>query len=294
MLRLSHHVGYQKLGCTVQKEVLWMLIVVRTTGFVFLLVCFFSISIPVKLMPLKLNTKRTWLSRIATFFCRQQLKLMNVHFTGQLGTRKSPGTLHISNHLSYLDVLIYLAIKPTLFVTSLEIKNTPFLGWLTDLGACLYVDRKSKDNLSQEVSDITQALKEGFDVMIFPEATSTNGEEVLRFRRPLYQAAIDASTYVQAHSLNYKSISNRNFDINTRDIVCWYGDMPFLSHLLKVFSQTSIYAQIISHQKISTADKDTSELALETWTQVNSSYFPVAGSIHPESAAESLSLEPSL
>lgn len=270
---------------------------IRSFSFIIFLISFFTITIPVKLMPFALSNKRQTLSYIGHLYCRLMMWMMNVKINlvldnslqYQTNEQSPPGKLLVSNHLSYLDVLIYLSLRPTLFVTSLEVKRTPFLGWLTDLGACLYVDRQSRENLSKEVSDITEALKSGFNVMIFPEATSTNAEEVLRFRRPLFQSAIDAKTEIGCFTLNYTEVSGATFSLSNRDIVCWYGDMPFASHLLKLFSQTILKLEITQQAFVKTEQMDAAALAAKTQEIVSSQFRSVRNTKTAESEIKNLS-----
>ena len=42
--------------------------------------------------------------------------------------------LIISNHLSYIDILILASICPSVFITSVEVENTSFLGTLAKCG----------------------------------------------------------------------------------------------------------------------------------------------------------------
>jgi 1-acyl-sn-glycerol-3-phosphate acyltransferase len=82
-------------------------------------------------------------------------------------------------------------------------KNTFFLGQICKFASCLFVERRSRGNLDQEIKEITDALNYGHNVLIFPEGTSTNGDEVLRFKRPLFNAAIFSSKKVLPATLNY-------------------------------------------------------------------------------------------
>lgn len=152
--------------------------------------------------------------------------------------------LIVSNHLSYLDVIILSAFAPTCFVTSVEIKKTFFLGHLCQLAGCLFVDRKNKTGLKGEILELRQALTDGISVTVFPEATSTNGEEVLKFKRPLFEASIATQKSILPVTLNYLSISSHAFSRENRDIVCWYGKMTFLDHFLKVLEQSEILVEV--------------------------------------------------
>ena len=98
-------------------------------------------------------------------------------------TARGEGHLLVCNHMSYLDAVIFAKTFSGSFVTSMEMKEMPFLGQITQVAGCLYVERRNKSNLSNEVRELTESLKSGNRVIVFPEATSTNGEEVIRFRR---------------------------------------------------------------------------------------------------------------
>lgn len=145
------------------------------------------------------------------------------------------GFLVIGNHMSYMDVIALGSILPSSFVTSVEIRDTPFLGHLCKLAGCSFVERRSRRGLSEEVKEITQSLKAGLNIAIFPEATSTNGEGVIRFKRPLFRAAGDADTQVLPITINYDALNNQPITIENRDTVCWYGDMTFPDHLWGLF-----------------------------------------------------------
>lgn len=172
-------------------------------------------------------------ARLISKYSHLGLKVLGVEIKSQ-GHALNGGALHVGNHLSYLDVLVLASQMPTAFVTSQEIRSTPGLGFLCELGGCLFVERRSRAQLTAEVGEITEALKNGLNVTVFPEATSTNGESVLRFRRPLFQAAIFSGRPVQTFCLNYETLDGERISSQNRDAVCWYGDMDFLPHLWKL------------------------------------------------------------
>jgi len=152
--------------------------------------------------------------------------------------------LIVSNHMSYLDVLVLSSQRPSCYVTSQEIKETPGLGIICQAGGCLFVNRKNRRNLGGEVKELSEAMRDGMLVTIFPEATSSNGHEVVTFRRPLFNAAIDAQVPVLPITINYQSIDGEKVGAHNRDTVCWYGDMAFFPHIMNVFVHRKFKAQI--------------------------------------------------
>lgn len=170
-------------------------------------------------------------ARIVSWYSSLFLKVLGCKIrVNQVPRRLNQNYLLVSNHLSYLDILIISSCFPGCYVTSQEIKEMPFLGTLTSLAGCLYVERRSRDNLKNEISEITCAIKHGLNVVIFPEGTSTNGEQVLRFKQPLFQSAIDSNKKIVPLSITYTKINNRPVSVENRDRIFWYDDMTFPDH----------------------------------------------------------------
>jgi 1-acyl-sn-glycerol-3-phosphate acyltransferase len=170
--------------------------------------------------------------------------------------------LYVGNHLSYTDILVYSSFLPTCFVTSQEIRETPVLGFLCDVAGCLFVERRSRENLQKEVSQISEGLENGCNVLVYPEATSTNGDGVLRFKRPLFAAAVYAEKLVQPFTINYEAVNGKPVDINNRDLLFWYGDMDFFPHLWDLCGQEGIRVRLTFHKAIEAKQyDDVSDLA---------------------------------
>lgn len=138
----------------------------------------------------------------------------------------------VSNHMSYLDVLPIAAFRKSAFVTSMEMKEDPLLGPITEVGGCLYVERRSKENILNEIGEIEMALRNGLNVVVFPEATSTDGSSLRPFKRPLFAAAARAQIPVLPIVIHYEQIDGEPVTTANRDSLCWYGTMPFGPHFL--------------------------------------------------------------
>lgn len=187
---------------------------------------------------------RRFLTRVISFYCRIGLWFMNVKVENSGGQVIAPNSFLVCNHMGYLDVLVLASKVNACFVTSLEMRRTPFLGQLCEMGGCLYVDRKSRSNLSKEVYMLTSALKSGLNVCVFPEGTSTDGSGILRFKRPLFKSAIEAESSVQTLCLNYTHVNGVKVDETSRDTLFWYGDMTFLPHLWSLFQNKSVVVDL--------------------------------------------------
>lgn len=155
----------------------------------------------------------------------------------------APGLI-IGNHLGFIDIMASGSIRPMLYVTSLEMRNTPFLGLLTEMAGCIYVERRSRMGIQMELQQIIDSLKQGFKVCLYPEATSHNGEHVLPFKRTLLSSAGFAGVPIYPYVFNFKSIEGDDFNLRNRDSVCWYGDLPFITCMLRAFSLKYVDVEI--------------------------------------------------
>lgn len=226
---------------------------IRALTFVTALFSYFLTALPFypyfKVQPMKarriINKIIGAYARFACWFMGIKVERIVIEEVG-----KGENHLIVSNHLSYTDILAICSFYPSCFVTSVEMRDTPILGQICKLAGCVFVERRNKKNLGVEVEEITNALKFGLNVVIFPEATSTNGEEVIRFRRPLFKASQDSGVSVKPITVNYKSMEGEPITLKNRDTVFWYGDMTFADHLWGVFKQKTIVIELTIGQKI--------------------------------------------
>jgi 1-acyl-sn-glycerol-3-phosphate acyltransferase len=219
-----------------------------------------------------------WSNRLLGHYARWGLRVLNVkvNHIGRENLQVLRGGLFVGNHLTYLDVLVISSEVASCFVTSTEIKETPLLGQICMMAGCLFVERRNKQNILNEISEIREGLQVGLHVAIFPEATSTNGEQILRFRRPLYKAAIDSGRPVIPFCINYRTVGGEPISLKTRDQVFWYGDMDFAPHLWALAGSGGVTVDIHFLPQIQTELKmDATELTERSQRAVESVFVPV-------------------
>ncbi|MES2964336.1 MAG: lysophospholipid acyltransferase family protein [Bdellovibrionota bacterium] len=207
---------------------------------------------------------------------------------------KSNNYLMVGNHMSYMDVLVLASAQPALFVTSEDMGELPVLGHITKMAGCIFVERRNRSKVDRDLHQMTEALKQGFDVMIYPEGTSTNGQQVLPFKKSLLMAAVEAGKDIQPICLKYTEIDGEPFGPHNADKICWYGDMTFAPHFLQVMNLKSVKAELHFLDPIKvTKDSTRSELAEQAYRSINDEYMkgrdPIAAQsvATPKSAASS-------
>ena len=174
------------------------------------------------------------------------LFILNVKVNHQAPRGEVKRRLIVANHLSYLDVLILTAYYPSLFITSVEIRETFLLGKITELAGCFFVERRKEKRTSEtkdiELKKIKGKFDENFNIFLFPEGTSSDGAGVLPFKSTFFQLAVDSETPVVPVCLKYSGKSAQ--------YVPWYGRMTFPDHLLKLCFQKEIFADLSEQEEI--------------------------------------------
>ena len=111
--------------------------------------------------------------------------------------------LLVSNHISWLDILVIHAGGHCRFVSKSDIKHWPVIGTLTTAAGTLYIERESRRDAMRVVHHMSEALAAGDIVAVFPEGTTGNGIDLLPFHANLLQAAIAVDVPVQPIALSF-------------------------------------------------------------------------------------------
>jgi len=186
--------------------------------------------------------------------CRHVLASMSIEvdYEGPLPERG----LVVANHLSYLDIAILAAVMPCCFVAKKEINRWPYFGKAARAGGTIFLDRASMTSANRAAEQIAERLGECVPVLLFPEGTSTDGSQVLRFHGRLIQPAIEAGAMVTAAAIRYVPSGGEQ----EREL-CWFGDEGFLPHLWKVLGVRGFRAHVRFGEPRMYADRRTAATA---------------------------------
>lgn len=216
---------------------------------------------------------RQWIAQRNTqWACYLCLKIFNIKCTYQLA-EPPQGSLLVSNHISYTDVLVIASRIPTLFVTSLELKRSPFLGQISQIGECLYVDRKSHKNISLEIEKIKQTLSRGFNVLIFPEATTSDGTFIKPYKSSLLQLADHFPVSIHNLCIQYTHANSTKFTAESVTEVSWTHNKSFLKHAFHLMSLKSLSVALTEADSLSSSNfTDRKQLTQHLYQSVTALY----------------------
>ena len=180
----------------------------------------------------------------------------------------------VTNHLSYVDVLVLASQVDAVFIAKSEVAGWPFIGGLCRSVGTLFVDRRAHRDLPRVIAAIDGTLAAGQGVVLFPEGTSTRGEEVARFHPSLLQVAARARYPVSYGSLHYAT----PVDATPAHLaVCWWGDMEFSGHFWRLLALPGFRVTLaFGNERIQ--DEDRKRLATRLWRAVDGLFTPVVDS----------------
>lgn len=150
------------------------------------------------------------------------------------------GSLIVSNHLGYLDIVVLASRAPTVFVAKREVARWPVFGWFARRAGTRFVDRTRRSDVARVVTEMTEALAAGVNVVLFPEGTSTDGRTVKPFRSSLLEPAARNALPATPAAIAYRVPEGHQVERE----VCWWGEMKLLPHLWNLCSLAPIEARI--------------------------------------------------
>jgi len=157
----------------------------------------------------------------------------------------------MSNHVSWLDIVVLSAVTPMCFIAKKEVASWPLFGLLATIGRSIYIDRQRRHDVGRSLATMRDRFRANEIVTLFPEGTSSDGNRVLPFRSALMAAAemeVDGKPVpVQPITLAYTGMYGIPLGRVRRPIFAWYGDMDLVRHLLGVALAGPFEATLIFH-----------------------------------------------
>ncbi len=159
--------------------------------------------------------------------------------------------LLVSNHLSYLDIVVLAALAPAFFVAKREVQSWPVFGPLARMAGTLFIHREKRSDTARLAPELARLLDAGALVVVFPEGTSSDGSNVLPFRSSLLEATVWRGTAIHTAYLEYELDGG---DPATE--ICYWGTMTLLPHLLNLLGKARVRAKVVfSETTVRSADR---------------------------------------
>jgi 1-acyl-sn-glycerol-3-phosphate acyltransferase len=225
--------------------------------FAFLLITLILIPWQESALRLRLRRRKSFPHRYHRFLCR----LFGIRVTVIGRPIQSRGVLMVANHTSYFDIIVLSAAARVSFVAKHEVARWPLFGTLARLQETVFIQRAKRSQTVEARDLIRERILEGDALVLFPEGTSDDGNQVLPFKSALMGAA-EAEVGkepdgrvrhvpVQPVSISYTGLYGLPMGRDVRPLFAWYGDMDLVPHLWESVKQGPLDAIVEFHPPLS-------------------------------------------
>ncbi|WP_336601593.1 lysophospholipid acyltransferase family protein [Paraburkholderia bengalensis] len=132
--------------------------------------------------------------------CRWFLKLasIEIRLAGEIQALAMPGAVLVSNHTSYLDVVVLASVlpAPVHFVAKQELARQWLLGHLLRALGASFVERSNFSSSIADEQELVQLAERGERLLYFPEGSFTRAAGLRAFHLGAFRAACLARRHV--------------------------------------------------------------------------------------------------
>ena len=213
-------------------------------------------------LPVKMRTRleRRWNSGL------MDILNVKIRLCGVVPDLSVQNVVLVANHVSWLDVYLLSAVRPARFVSKLEVRSWPVVGWLATQTGTLFIDRRKRHDTARVNHEMSAILNNGGCVAIFPEGTTSNGSLLRPFHSSLLQPAIHSRSQVWPAAIRYT-----HADGSLNMAAAYVDELTFVESLALILRQTEIHVEVEFMPPIAAHGKSRRELAREAELAIASS-----------------------
>ncbi|MGE0789064.1 MAG: lysophospholipid acyltransferase family protein [Sandaracinaceae bacterium] len=166
----------------------------------------------------------------------------------------------VANHRSPLDILLCVHLVGGVVLSHDGVKRIPVIGDAAEYTDTIFVDRKDERSGATAIRALRRALKENRNIIVFPEGSTFQGDEVRPFKRGAFAAARGLDVTVVPLGIAYEPGAE-------------FKNESFREHLLRMCARprTPVQVTIGEPRGVPKTDADAESLRVEVQALVDRS-----------------------
>ncbi len=181
---------------------------------------------------------------------------IRIRIRGTVPDLSERNVMLVANHVSWLDIYLLNAVKPARFVSKVEVRSWPVVGWLAIKMGTLFIDRTKRHDTARVNDEVSDVLSNGGCIAVFPEGTTSNGSLLRPFHASLLQPAVHSNSQLWPAAIRY---THADGSLNLAP--AYVDELSFGDSLASILSQAIIYAELEFLTPIPAQGKARRELA---------------------------------
>ncbi len=175
----------------------------------------------------------------------------------------------VASHSSWLDIPLLGSALYACFVAKDEVAKWPLISTVARLGRTAFVSR-NRARTREERDILQRRLRQGDNLILFAEGTTSDGARVLPFRTAFLSIAIGQDPpLVQPVSLVYDRLAGLPVGRAAREIFAYHGDTSIGTHFWRLAQWRGLRATMLLHPPLDPrAFPDRKALAQAAWQAV--------------------------
>lgn len=197
----------------------------------------------------RLRCGRWW----TQFWCSMAWKLLGGHVELLGEAPPTGGGMIVSNHMSYLDIMLHGSLFGMRFSPKEEMKKWPIVGPMTGLTNPVWVCRRLRSRSGVAMHEMCEALKGEVPLLVYPEGTNGDGSELLPFKSTCFEAALEVNCPIYPMVTHYLPTDDGT-------PLPWVGHIDMWTHFWRVLGLRKFYCRVYIMPTVMPGDCDRKEL----------------------------------
>lgn len=174
--------------------------------------------------------RKKWLQKIVKIIgLRLEIKGSVANYSNE----NKKNALWVSNHISWMDIVV-IGSQGVGFLSKAQVRKWPVIGWLGEKSGTVFINRGAKNASQVAAKAIAEKIQAGDNILVFPEATTTSGENIKRFHARIFAPALDHQLLVQPLVIRYLDDQGQ---IHPGSI---WKEQSFMKNMMGVLAQSNI------------------------------------------------------
>jgi len=158
-----------------------------------------------------------------------------------IGEPPTGAFLFVSNHWTWIDVVVLASQLGTLFLSKSEVARYPLIGQLAPIAGTIFITRESLKDIKRAQDKVEAAIKQGHAVAVFPEGGTSQSGHIEPFRPAMLELAVRNEWPVYYGAIQYRTPEGYP---PASEVIEWRGPVPLITNALNVLSLPRSYATL--------------------------------------------------